>query len=263
MTAHTASAIHDVTASRRWGGYLLGFSMGGFFDGILLHQILQWHHLLSGLEREGFADLRVQILADGLFHLLMYVLALAGLVLLWRSRAEPGRPAAGRMLLAAVLIGFGAWHVLDAVASHWLLGIHRIHMESPNPLFWDLLWFVVFGVLFIAAGWWLRGMSGGGRSRGHRGPAALTGLVLAMGAGAAISPAGDMVLVVFRPGLPPAQALAAVASVDGELVWSDPSDQVWAVAMPEEASVFELYRNGALLVGGSLLPAGCLNWTRI
>ncbi|HEX6011733.1 MAG TPA: DUF2243 domain-containing protein [Geminicoccaceae bacterium] len=24
-----------------WAGHLLGFAMGGFFDGILLHQILQ------------------------------------------------------------------------------------------------------------------------------------------------------------------------------------------------------------------------------
>lgn len=32
--------------SRLWG-ILLGLSLGGFFDGILLHQILQWHHLLS------------------------------------------------------------------------------------------------------------------------------------------------------------------------------------------------------------------------
>src|SRR5690606_18965301 len=30
----------------RWGT-VLGFALGGFFDGILLHQILQWHHLLS------------------------------------------------------------------------------------------------------------------------------------------------------------------------------------------------------------------------
>jgi uncharacterized membrane protein len=26
------------SASRPWAGYLLGFSLGGFFDGILLHQ---------------------------------------------------------------------------------------------------------------------------------------------------------------------------------------------------------------------------------
>ena len=28
-------------------GGVLGFSLGGFFDGILLHQVLQWHHLFS------------------------------------------------------------------------------------------------------------------------------------------------------------------------------------------------------------------------
>lgn len=26
---------------------VLGFALSGFFDGVLLHQILQWHHLLS------------------------------------------------------------------------------------------------------------------------------------------------------------------------------------------------------------------------
>ena len=30
----------------RWA-IVLGFALGGFFDGIVLHQILQWHHLLS------------------------------------------------------------------------------------------------------------------------------------------------------------------------------------------------------------------------
>ena len=31
----------------RIGGVVLGFGMGGFLDGILLHQILQWHNMLS------------------------------------------------------------------------------------------------------------------------------------------------------------------------------------------------------------------------
>ena len=60
----------------RWP-LLLGFALGGFFDGILLHQILQWHHLLSLVP--GVASLEAQVLWDGLFHLLMYVLAVAGL----------------------------------------------------------------------------------------------------------------------------------------------------------------------------------------
>lgn len=28
-------------------GILLGLGLGGFFDGIALHQLLQWHHLLT------------------------------------------------------------------------------------------------------------------------------------------------------------------------------------------------------------------------
>ena len=113
-----------------WAGYLPGFGLRGFFDGILLHQILQWHHLLPLVMRAPFQDLRIQILADGLFHLLMYV------------------------------IGFGAWHILDRVLSHWLFGIHRVRLDSDKVLFWDLLWFVVFGVAFAVLGWWLRRRGG-------------------------------------------------------------------------------------------------------
>ena len=28
-------------------GILFGLGLGGFFDGIILHQVLQWHHMLS------------------------------------------------------------------------------------------------------------------------------------------------------------------------------------------------------------------------
>ncbi len=29
-------------------GLLVGLGLGGFFDGIVLHQLLQWHHMLGG-----------------------------------------------------------------------------------------------------------------------------------------------------------------------------------------------------------------------
>ena len=28
-------------------GILFGLGLGGFFDGIVLHQVLQWHHMLT------------------------------------------------------------------------------------------------------------------------------------------------------------------------------------------------------------------------
>jgi uncharacterized membrane protein len=31
----------------RLSGLLLGVGLGGFIDGIVMHQILQWHHVLT------------------------------------------------------------------------------------------------------------------------------------------------------------------------------------------------------------------------
>nr|WP_247878984.1 DUF2243 domain-containing protein [Azospirillum brasilense] len=76
-TTHLPSPARAATGLP-WAGYLLGFALGGFFDGILLHQVLQWHHLLSAVESSAVRDIRVQILADGLFHAAMYVVAAVG-----------------------------------------------------------------------------------------------------------------------------------------------------------------------------------------
>lgn len=65
----TGTAMAHASARARqvlFCGLALGFGFGGFFDGILLHQILQWHHLLSGLEGARW-DIRVLIMTDGLF----------------------------------------------------------------------------------------------------------------------------------------------------------------------------------------------------
>lgn len=269
MTSATLSTNEPAGFTRRhaWGAFLLGFSLGGFFDGILLHQVLQWHHLLSGVSGEAFRDIRVQILADGLFHVLMYVLAFVGVWLLWRARRAPSVPGTDRRLFANALLGFGVWHILDSVLSHWLLGIHRIRMDVDNPLFWDLLWFFVFGVLFIGLGWWLRRRqptdSGAGGHR-LRAPAVLTIAAVVGGAIAALPPPGvTSYMVLFKPGTTPAQAMAALDHVDGRLMWSDRSGQLWAVDMSTGGRPADLYRHGAMLVSNSLLPVGCFNWMRI
>ncbi|MBZ9923730.1 DUF2243 domain-containing protein [Mesorhizobium sp. BR1-1-4] len=121
----------------RAGWLLLGFALGGFLDGIVLHQILQWHHLLSGLADPAGSNLRFQIMADGLFHLFMYVLAVAGAVLLVAARAAGARPGTTTEILRVALVGFGVWHIFDAVLFHWLLGLHRIKMNSDMPLAWE------------------------------------------------------------------------------------------------------------------------------
>lgn len=238
-------------------GYLLGFSLGGFFDGILLHQILQWHHLLSLVE--GVGDIHRQLFFDGLFHALMYVIAIAGLILLWRGGGVAG---AGRFrLLGDLLIGFGAWHVVDALLSHWILGIHRIRLDSTNPLLWDLGWLAAFGLVPISVGVLLRRP---GRPHGGGGRGALISITLAVvlaGAWAARPPAEtDRALVLFLPGTSDGEAWNAIAAAGGNVLGR--SRGLWAVQWREDARPTRLFGRGALVVSGVMIGGGCAAWAR-
>lgn len=262
------SAMPEPIAAQRipprlaWAGYLLGFALGGFFDGILLHQILQWHHLLTNVKGAIFQDIRVQILADGLFHLLMYVIALIGLRLLWTARRHHAGPHAGRHLRANALIGFGSWHILDSLLSHWILGIHRIRADAENVLFWDLLWFVVFGLAFVIAGWLLRQRGGPGGTAYRHGATTLALAVLIAGPIAALPPANvTTVMVFFKPGTAPADIFRAIDATDGRILWAAGAGDVWALDVPDQSKTHLLYRHGAYLVSNSVLAIGCLAWS--
>jgi uncharacterized membrane protein len=37
-------------------GVWLGIGLGGFVDGIVLHQILQWHHMLTSAEDQKLTE---------------------------------------------------------------------------------------------------------------------------------------------------------------------------------------------------------------
>ena len=136
-------------------GLLLGLGLGGFLDGIVLHQVLQWHHMLTG-ERGGepmdtVAGLEANTLADGLFHLATWALVAAGMALTvraWRrgELAPPWRTHAG-LLLA----GWGVFNVAEGAIDHLLLGIHHVRDDLGGPIGWDL-GFLVLGLALIAAG---------------------------------------------------------------------------------------------------------------
>lgn len=235
----------------------VGLALGGFFDGVLLHQILQWHHLLSLVP--GITDLRQQILWDGYFHGAMYVLAILGMAGLWRARR---RAPSGIVLTGWLLMGFGLWHGIDAVLSHWVLGIHRIKVDSDVPLLWDLGWLAIFGLFPLGMGWMLA-RRGGGRGRGQPPllPVALLCLVMAA---LSLRPPPDMPLtaVVFRAGLSAQQVTAVLDQAGATLVWAEPDMGVVLVDM-DPGERLALYRRGALLVSGSGLPAGCFAWSRV
>ena len=65
-------------------GIALGIGLGGFLDGILLHQIMQWHNMGSAVLPPTTMDAMAQNMVwDGMFHAATLVLALVGVLMLW------------------------------------------------------------------------------------------------------------------------------------------------------------------------------------
>jgi uncharacterized membrane protein len=146
---------HPLLASGIW----LGLGLGGFFDGIVFHQILQWHHMLTsaGYPATSVANLNLNTLADGLFHAATYLFTLIGLTVLWRASTRNGMIWSARVLIGAILLGWGIFNLVEGLINHQLLGIHHVRDDLPPgsiKLGWDL-GFLAWGLLMLVSGWWL------------------------------------------------------------------------------------------------------------
>jgi len=141
----------------RTSGLLFGLGLGGFVDGIVLHQILQWHHMVSSVEGAPpttLAGLEVNTLADGFFHLATWVCVVAASITsiaAWRA----GRLAPNYSFhVGLVLAGWGIFNVVEGLIDHQVLGVHHVRDDLGAPLGWDL-GFLALGALLIVTGWLL------------------------------------------------------------------------------------------------------------
>jgi len=133
-------------------GVLFGLGFGGFFDGVVLHQILQWHHMLTsaGYADSTVAGLKVNTLADGLFDAVNYSFTLSGLLVLWRALERGTLSWSSRIFGGALLIGAGTFNLVEGIIDHHILGIHHVK-SGPNELAWDL-GFLAVGALLATIG---------------------------------------------------------------------------------------------------------------
>jgi len=156
MAASTTATQHRVDATSttppKLPGFLLGIGFGGFIDGIVLHQIVQWHHMLTGTgdyPMTTLAGLETNTLADGFFHVSTWLFVAAGMVLAvraWQRRelAPPWRAQLG--MLAA---GWGAFNLVEGIIDHHILGIHHVRDDLGAPLGWDLAFLALGAILLI------------------------------------------------------------------------------------------------------------------
>jgi uncharacterized membrane protein len=132
-------------------GTLLGLGMGGFIDGITLHQIAQWHNMGSAiLPPTTMEAMSRNMVWDGLFHLVTWGIVLVGIRWLWKDR-QAAAPTL-RILVGQMVLGWGLFNLVEGIVDHHLLGIHHVRDLPVHVPAYDWTFLGVGGIGFIAIG---------------------------------------------------------------------------------------------------------------
>jgi uncharacterized membrane protein len=137
---------------------LYGVGLGGFVDGIVLHQLLQWHHLVSHTSRyptTTVAGLEANTLADGAFHVLAWIVVVVAMVLTLRQWRRGRLSPSYRFHGGGMLLGWGLFNLVEGAVDHHLLGLHHVRDDLGAPLAWDL-GFLCLGLALALVGAWLQ-----------------------------------------------------------------------------------------------------------
>lgn len=148
-------------------GVFLGIGLGGFVDGIVFHQILQVHNMLSNrIPPNDLVSVKINMTWDGYFHAAVWGMTAFGLYRLFRAGQRRDVPWSGKILLGSMIAGWGMFNLVEGLIDHQILGLHHVVESASNTLPLDLA-FLASGVLFLLAGWAL--IRAGGQDASPRG----------------------------------------------------------------------------------------------
>ncbi|MDF2457552.1 MAG: hypothetical protein K0R51_3545 [Cytophagaceae bacterium] len=120
---------------------VLGIGMGGFIDGIVFHQILQWHEMLSNkISTTDYIGKSINMYWDGIFHAFCLVVVFTGVILLWKLISIENINRSGKLLAGGLLAGWGLFNTVEGLLNHHLLKLHNVqeasfHHETANLIF--------------------------------------------------------------------------------------------------------------------------------
>jgi uncharacterized membrane protein len=132
-------------------GSLLGIGMGGFLDGIVFHQLLQTHNMLSAkYPPRNLVNLEVNMFWDGLFHMFTWLMTAAGILLLWYTLNRAPTALSSRAFVGSLAFGWGLFNLVEGIINHHVLELHHVR-EIEDHLAWDLA-FLASGLSLLVAG---------------------------------------------------------------------------------------------------------------
>jgi uncharacterized membrane protein len=135
-------------------GIVLGVGLGGFIDGIALHQIAQWHNMGSAvLPPTTMHAMSQNMVWDGWFHLATWSITLAGVYMLWNDGRTGKLPATRRILTGQLVFGWGAFNLVEGIIDHHLLELHHVRDMPVHVPLYDWLFLALGGAALLALGW--------------------------------------------------------------------------------------------------------------
>jgi uncharacterized membrane protein len=160
VTSHRVGSRSEVErnpAQFRVPLFLFGVGLGGLVDGIVIHQMLQWHHMISDTPSGSLTTvdgLEANTLADGLFHAAAFLVILVALFLAMRVRradATAVLPSWG-VVTGWLLVGWGAFNLVEGLVDHHVLTVHHVRDDVADPAVWDLGFLGVSVILVLIGG---------------------------------------------------------------------------------------------------------------
>jgi uncharacterized membrane protein len=141
-----------VRSSKR-AGITLGIGLGGFADGIALHQLAQWHNMGSAvLPPTTMEAMRQNMRWDGWFHVATLLVTTVGVYLLLAD-GRSGRPLpTARSLSGQMLLGWGMFNLVEGVIDHHVLNLHHVRDLPAHVPVYDWIFIAIAGVGFILLG---------------------------------------------------------------------------------------------------------------
>src|SRR3954454_10104589 len=130
---------------------VLGVGFAALFDGVVSHQVLQWHHMLTGWHpADTVENIKLNTTADGWFQVAASLTLAAGLAMLWRASARARRRPRTETLVGGGLVGAGGFNVVEGGVDHLLLGVHHVREGSSSGAY-DAA-FLIVSLAVLAAG---------------------------------------------------------------------------------------------------------------
>lgn len=128
-----------------WSGILFGIGLIAFFDEVVFHQLLRWHHFYD------LATTDIGLISDGLFHAFSWFATIGGLFLFADLRRRQAVQL--KKWWGGVLLGAGVFQLYDGIIQHKLMRIHQIRYVD-HVFVYDVIW-NVGAIIMIVGGVYL------------------------------------------------------------------------------------------------------------